>query len=99
MYNVLRSQARSGTDLYRARGTFATSLVCAEYMAIVFPLLIHAMLNASGFWRKGLLCLGMAAVLTAMWLTGSRSAMIGFFLAVFLYGGSILPGKHNGIVH
>ena len=86
LVNVLKSQARAGTDIYRARGTFSVSLVCAEYMAIVYPFLIHAMINARGLFSRAALFMGLVAVLSAMWLTNARSAMIGFFIAVFLYG-------------
>ncbi len=84
---VLRSQARSGTDIYRSHATFAVSLVFAEYLAIVYPFLIHAMLEAKNWIQRSALLLGMVAAVVAMWLTNARSAMIGFFMAVFLYGG------------
>ena len=85
--NVLKSQARSGTDIYRARGTFTTSLVLAEHLAMVYPFLIHAAITSRALWQKALLGLAMIATVSAMWVTNSRSAMIGFFLSVFLYGG------------
>lgn len=84
---VLRSQARAGTELYRARGTFNVSLTFAEYLAIVYPFIIHMTINARGFVAKGLLMAGLAAVLAAMYLSGARSGMIGFFMSVLLYGG------------
>ena len=86
LVNVLKAQSRAGTDIYRAHGTFTVSLVCAEYFAIVYPLLIHAMVSARNFIERSLLLFGLTAVLVAMWLTNARSAMIGFFLAVFVYG-------------
>lgn len=87
LVNVLKSQGRAGTDIYRAHGPFTVSLVCAEYLAIVFPFLIHEMITAPGIVRKVLMFTGSIAVLVAMWLTNARSAMVGFFLALFLYGG------------
>ncbi|MDQ2878625.1 MAG: O-antigen ligase family protein [Pseudomonadota bacterium] len=87
LVNVLKSQGRAGTDIYRAHGTFTVSLVCAEYLAIIFPFLIHELVIVPGLFRKLLMFAGSLAALSAMWLTNARSAMIGFFIAVFLYGG------------
>ena len=84
---ILRGHARAGTDVYRAVGTFNVSLVFAEYLAIVYPFVIHAAVQAKRFWQKALLGMGMLALLVAMWATNARSGMIGFFLTVFLYGG------------
>ncbi len=85
--NVLKSQARAGTDIYRARGTFSVSLICAEYFAIAYPFMIHALLTARGNLARVALFLGLVAVLAAIWFTNARSGMIGFFMSVFLYGG------------
>jgi uncharacterized membrane protein YiaA len=84
---ILRGHARAGTDVYRSVGTFNVSLVFAEYLAIVYPFVIHAAVEAKQFWRKSLLIMSMLALLVAMWATNARSGMIGFFLSVFLYGG------------
>ena len=84
---ILRGHARAGTDVYRSVGTFNVSLVFAEYLAIVYPFVIHATVQAKQFWRRLLLGMGMGALLVAMWATNARSGMIGFFIAVFLYGG------------
>ncbi|QXQ06569.1 O-antigen ligase family protein [Sphingosinicellaceae bacterium] len=87
LVNVLKSQSRAGTDIYRAHGPFTVSLLCAEYLAIVFPFLIHELVITPGLFRKLLMFMGCVAALAAMWLTNARSAMIGFFIALFLYGG------------
>lgn len=84
---VLGSQMRAGTEMYRARGTFNVSLILAEYLAIVYPFIIHETIVAKGWIRKALLVAGLFAVLAAMYLSGARSGMIGFFMSVFLYGG------------
>ena len=84
---VLGTQMRAGTDIYRARGTFNVSLTFAEYLAIVYPFIIHLTINARGWIAKSLMIAGLFAVLAAMYLSGARSGMIGFFMSVFLYGG------------
>ena len=86
MARVMQTQGRAGTDVYRARGTFSVSLILAEYLAIVYPFMIHAMLNARAVWQKYALFMALVATVTAMWLTNARSGMIGFFMSVFLYG-------------
>lgn len=90
LHTVLGDQSRAGTDLYRARGTFSVSLICAEYLAIVYPFLVHETIHAKGPVRKLLLVGGLLATLAALYLTGARSAMVGFFLTVFAYGGFAL---------
>ncbi len=87
LQTVLGAQNRAGTDIYRARATFSVSLICAEYLAIVYPFLVHATLEAKGPVRKLLLTAGLVATLAALYFTGARSAMVGFFLTVFAYGG------------
>ncbi len=85
--HVLSSQGRAGTDIYRAHGTFNVALTLAEYMALVFPFIIHEFLEARGFGRKLLLALGFVACVVATYLTNARSGVIGFFMSLFLYGG------------
>lgn len=87
LVTVLKVQSRAGTDIYRAHATFANSLIFAEFLAMSYPFLIHATLEAKSWVQRLLLIAGMLATLVAMWLSNSRSAMIGFFLSVFLYGG------------
>lgn len=84
---VLGSQTRAGTDMYRARATFNVSLTFAEYLAIVYPFIIHLTITSRGWIRKGLLIGGLFAALAGMYLSGARSGMIGFFMSVLLYGG------------
>jgi len=84
---VLGTQMRAGTDIYRARATFNVSLTFAEYLAIVYPFIIHLVITSRGGIRKGLLVAGGLVVLAGMFLSGARSGMIGFFMSVILYGG------------
>ena len=85
--HVLESQARAGTDIYRAHGTFNVALILAEYLAIVLPFVIHEFLEARGFLRKALIGLGFVAIGVALYLTNARSGVVGFFMAIFMYGG------------
>ena len=83
---IMASQARAGTDVYRTKSTFATSLSFAEYLAMVFPLCIHFMVRARGFWKTVAIAFGVMAVMVAMYLTNARSAMVGLLMTLVLYG-------------
>ena len=80
------SQARAGTDVYRARGPFAAALFFAEYLAIAFPFVVHLMLRSKEIWKVAALGAGALAVCCAMYMTNSRSAMIGMLLSLLVYG-------------
>ena len=85
--NILTGATRAGTEIYRARGTFNHPLVLAEYLGIIYPFVLHSIVISQGFVKKSLVTVGALAVLAAMYLSGARSGMIGFFMAIFLYGG------------
>ena len=82
---VARSQARAGTDVYRVRSTFATSLYFAEYLAMVFPLALHFMVTERRFTRFVPLAAGVAGTMVVMYLTNARSAMAGMLLTLVIY--------------
>jgi hypothetical protein len=82
---VAKSQSRAGTDVYRVRGTMATSLYFAEFLAMVFPLALHFMLRSRGFIRTALLAAGVAGTIVVMYLTNARSAMVGLLLTLLIY--------------
>ncbi len=82
---IMATQARAGTDVYRTKSTFATSLSFAEYMAMVFPLCIHFMARAKGFWRISVLVFGVFGCMVVMYLTNARSAMVGLLMTLVLY--------------
>lgn len=79
------SQARAGTDIYRVRGTFGVSLYYAEYLAIAYPLVLHAIFRRQPAWHTILLVLGMIAVAANMYLTNARSGVIGLLVALVAY--------------
>lgn len=82
---VAKSQSRAGTDVYRVRGTLATSLYFAEYLAMVFPLTLHFMVNAKKFWAFAFIAAGVLGMLVVMYLTNARSAMVGMLLSIVIY--------------
>lgn len=77
--------ARAGVEEYRARGPFGNSLYFAEYLAIALPFVIYYLTRAKRLIELMLLGAGAFAVLSAMLFTGSRSAMIGALLTLFIY--------------
>lgn len=84
---VLTGGTRAGTEIYRARGTFNHPLILAEYLAIVYPFMLHAAIGAKAITAKLMLAGGLMVTASAMYLSGARSGMIGFFMSIFLYWG------------
>lgn len=82
---VAKAQSRAGTDVYRVRGTLATSLYFAEYLAMVFPLALHLTVMSKSFRKFVLLALGVAGTMVVMYLTNARSAMVGMLLTFTIY--------------
>lgn len=85
MERVIKSQSRAGTDVYRVRGTMATSLYFAEYLAMVFPLALHALCTSKTFRTFFALAAGVAGSVVVMYLTNARSAMVGLLLTLAIY--------------
>jgi hypothetical protein len=79
------AQNRAGTDVYRVRGTMGVSLYYAEYLALVFPLVLHFACRQKTFLMTTLVSLGVVAVAINMYLTNARSAIIGLLIAVVGY--------------
>jgi hypothetical protein len=79
------AQNRAGTSIYRVRGTMGVSLYYAEYLALVFPLLLHFIFRKQAFYKTLLLLLGGVAVACNMYLTNARSSMVGLIVAMVAY--------------
>ncbi len=82
---IMASQARAGTDVYRTKSTFATSLSFAEYLAMVFPLCVHFMARSKNVFKFAALAFGVMGTMVAMYLTNARSAMVGLLMTFVLY--------------
>ena len=80
-----KSQSRAGTDVYRVRGTLGISLYYAEYLALMLPLVLHAMFQQTKLRWSILLGLGAFAVMVNMYVTNARSGVIGALIALVLY--------------
>lgn len=80
------SNARAGTEIGRVRGTFTGALYFAEYLAIVFPFVVHFLFRSKAIWAFGLQIAGVVLVGVVMYLTGSRSAMLALVLTPITYG-------------
>ncbi|QMW22178.1 O-antigen ligase family protein [Sandaracinobacteroides saxicola] len=85
MGRILGSQARAADGLYRARSVFNVSLSLAEFMSLVFPFVIHALVTATSWPRRLLLIALYFSCAGAMFLTNNRSGLIGFFLSHIVY--------------
>lgn len=82
---IMATQARAGTDVYRTKATFATSLSFAEYLGMVFPLLVHFTARAKSFPKFVAMFAGVIATMAAMVLTNARSAMVGMLMTFVIY--------------
>ncbi len=85
MAAVQEAQARAGTDGYRVRGPQIVSLYFAEHLSMLFPLVVHYAYRTPGIFRGVAMALAVFAMMCAMYLTGSRSAMIGIMLTLVIY--------------
>jgi hypothetical protein len=79
------SSARAYTDEYRVLGPQFTSLYFAENLAMVFPFVVHYMYRAKGVFRSAAMGLAVAAMISAMFMTGARSGVIGVVLTLVIY--------------
>ncbi len=82
---LISSQSRAGSDIYRDRGTFAVSLNFADYLAMMFPFALHALISTRKAVHFVLLAAGIVATFIAMKATDSRSAMVGLLLGSVIY--------------
>ena len=82
---VMKSQARAGTDIYRVRGTMATSLYYSEYLTMMYPLFLHFTVKERRLVPFLALFFGLLACIMVMWMTNARSAMVGLLVASTLY--------------
>ncbi|MFZ2286539.1 MAG: O-antigen ligase family protein, partial [Bacteroidales bacterium] len=83
---ILIPEFRPGINLYRAKGTFRTSLVLAEYLSLLTPFLLHF-----GFSQRRLVvrvaALSMIPLLfLVIRLTDSRLGLVGMLISILLFG-------------
>ena len=82
---LMQLNARAGTDVYRSRGPQFASLYFAENLSMVFPLVVHYAYRTPGFFRTIAMVLAVFVMMTAMFLTGARSGVIGIVLTLVIY--------------
>lgn len=82
---VAAAQNRAGTDVYRVRGTFSVSLYFAQYLAMVFPFVLHYFVKAKDGLKRMALGLLMMGMIVVMYVTNARSAMVGLVIAIVVY--------------
>lgn len=82
---LLVSVARTGYEVYRARGTTLNPLYYAEYLALIFPIGLHLLWTCRSAVRQVAIVLAMMLLCVAMWLTGSRTAVAGIVLSIAIF--------------
>jgi hypothetical protein len=76
-----RSQARFIDGLYRARSIHLNSLYYAEYIAVVTPFVVFAILQARKAWHAAAGMALWALLFFGAWATNARSAFVGLIVA------------------
>jgi len=83
---ILEPEFRPGINLYRAKGTFRTSLVLAEYLSLLTPFLLHfAFTPRPMILRVGSLLM-IPLLFYAIRLTDSRLGLVGMLISVLMFG-------------
>jgi hypothetical protein len=85
LQTLTESQARAGTDMYRVRGPYPTSLYFSEMLTMFFPFFLHFTAVERRILPFLALLAGTFGMIAVMYFTGARSAMIGLVLSTFLY--------------
>lgn len=66
-------------DEYRARSIFVVSITYAEYVGMILPFVMMAIVYAPSGWRRGAAIALLLVVIVAATLTQARSAMVAMF--------------------
>lgn len=82
---ALSATGRAGSDQYRVKSKFGTSLGLAEFLSLSTPFVIHYMVSARKFTTRVLAFLTMPMIVYVVHLTDSRLAAIGLFISLALY--------------
>ena len=100
--SVMDAQSRAGTDIYRARGPYVVALYFSEFLSMAFPFFVHFTAQARRFWPFILLLAATFGMMVLMFMTSTRSAMIGMIVAIVAYplfiAAQMLARKKRSIV-
>ena len=82
---VMEAQARAGTDFYRVRGPYIIALYFAEYLTMAFPFFVHATAQERRLVPFLALFSATLGMMVLMYLTNSRSAILGILVVLAGY--------------
>ena len=85
LQSVMDAQSRAGTDIYRARGPYVVALYFSEFLSMAFPFFVHSTAQERRFWPFVLLLAATFGMMVLMYMTNTRSAMIGMIVAIVAY--------------
>ncbi|MGH7017937.1 MAG: O-antigen ligase family protein, partial [Caulobacteraceae bacterium] len=85
MKRYLAGFGRNYTNEYRTKGTFTTPLGMGEFFALAMPFVIQFVLGEYRTRTRILAGLSAAFLFIPILFTGSRTGMIGYFMAIMLY--------------
>lgn len=78
---VSSPQSRIGDGRYRIRSTYVTVVYYAQYLAVIMPLVLHAIVKASGPRRWIALSI-VPLIMHTLWFINARTAVVCFLLSV-----------------
>ena len=82
---ALNGTGRAYTNDYRINSTFVTSLGLSEFMALLFPFVIFALVNKGPIVVKFAALASLPLMIFVVLLTGSRLGVVGCLLSICLY--------------
>ncbi|MGH7017217.1 MAG: O-antigen ligase family protein, partial [Caulobacteraceae bacterium] len=85
MKRYLTGFGRNFTNEYRTNGTFTTPLGMGEFFALAMPFVIQFILGEYRTRARILAGLSVVFLFIPILFTGSRTGMIGYFMAIMLY--------------
>lgn len=82
---VMEAQSRAGTEAYRVRGPYIVALYFSEYLTMALPFFVHATAQERRFPSFMALLAATLGLIVLMYLTDSRSAMVGIVIVLAAY--------------
>ena len=82
---VMEAQSRAGTNSYRVRGPYILALYFSEYLTMALPFFVHATFQERRFPSFMALLAATLGLIVLMYLTDSRSAIVGIVIVLAAY--------------
>jgi hypothetical protein len=77
---------RPGSNVYRAKATFSTSLALAEYLSLLTPFFLHFAFSRHKYIVRAVCWLMIPVIFVAIRMTDARLGLVGLLASILLYG-------------